>query len=157
MDTAYGRRWIRRIGNCEYAFSCEDLALIRRISFPGYGVLVRNEYVTVSGSQYVVFNGTEYAVLIFLNEYAVLDRKFDTPYPMEVDTPHRYAVSSLMDTAYWLSEQSEVGVDYGGINARIAFPGYGVLDLVSFVVFGECRHRYAVSSLMDTAYWLSEQ
>ncbi|GJX22106.1 DNA-directed DNA polymerase [Tanacetum coccineum] len=35
--------------------------------------------------------------------------------------------------------------------------GYGVLDLVSFVVFGECRHRYAVSSLMDTAYWLSEQ
>ncbi|GJU25906.1 hypothetical protein Tco_1164527 [Tanacetum coccineum] len=41
MDTAYGRRCIRRIGNCEYAFSCEDLALIRRISFPGYGVLVR--------------------------------------------------------------------------------------------------------------------
>ncbi|GKC20697.1 hypothetical protein Tco_1022847, partial [Tanacetum coccineum] len=35
--------------------------------------------------------------------------------------------------------------------------GYGVLDLVSFVVFGECSHRYAVSSLMDTAYWLSEQ
>ncbi|GJY56399.1 hypothetical protein Tco_0455514 [Tanacetum coccineum] len=43
MDTTYGRRWIRRIGNCEYAFSCEDLALIRRISFPGYGVLVRIE------------------------------------------------------------------------------------------------------------------
>ncbi|GJS67138.1 hypothetical protein Tco_0681702 [Tanacetum coccineum] len=40
MDTAYGRRWIRRIKNCEYAFSCEDLALIRRISFPGYDVLV---------------------------------------------------------------------------------------------------------------------
>nr|GEU51799.1 zinc knuckle CX2CX4HX4C [Tanacetum cinerariifolium] len=36
-------RWIWRIGNCEYAFSCEDLALIRRISFPRYGVLVRNE------------------------------------------------------------------------------------------------------------------
>nr|GEV59694.1 reverse transcriptase domain, reverse transcriptase zinc-binding domain protein [Tanacetum cinerariifolium] len=35
MYTAYGGRWIRRIGNCEYAFSCEDLALIRRISFPG--------------------------------------------------------------------------------------------------------------------------
>ncbi|GKB06928.1 retrovirus-related pol polyprotein from transposon TNT 1-94 [Tanacetum coccineum] len=31
------------------------------------------------------------------------------------------------------------------------------IGLVSFVVFGECRHRYAVSSLMDTAYWLSEQ
>ncbi|GJS26090.1 hypothetical protein Tco_0486710 [Tanacetum coccineum] len=36
------KRWIRRIRNCEYAFSCEDLALIRRISFPGYGVLIRN-------------------------------------------------------------------------------------------------------------------
>ncbi|GJU78605.1 retrotransposon protein, putative, ty1-copia subclass [Tanacetum coccineum] len=41
MDTAYGRRWICRIGNYEYVFTCEDLALICRISFPGYGVLVR--------------------------------------------------------------------------------------------------------------------
>ncbi|GJS13944.1 hypothetical protein Tco_0408416 [Tanacetum coccineum] len=63
-----------------------------------------------------------------LNEYAVLDRELDTPYPMEVDTPysdfdqnsglevglirriqgldttHGYAVSSLMDTTYWSSE-----------------------------------------------------
>ncbi|GJR66752.1 gag-pol polyprotein [Tanacetum coccineum] len=31
------------------------------------------------------------------------------------------------------------------------------IDHVSFVVFGEYRHRYAVSSLMNTAYWLSEQ
>ncbi|GKD98587.1 hypothetical protein Tco_1382484 [Tanacetum coccineum] len=43
MDTVYGRRWIRRIGNCEDAFSCEDLALIRRISFLGYGILVRKD------------------------------------------------------------------------------------------------------------------
>nr|GEV24958.1 hypothetical protein [Tanacetum cinerariifolium] len=35
--------------------------------------------------------------------------------------------------------------------------GYGVLDLVSVVVFSECMHKYAVSSLMDTAYLLSEQ
>ncbi|GKB38577.1 putative reverse transcriptase domain-containing protein [Tanacetum coccineum] len=34
--------------------------------------------------------------------------------------------------------------------------GYGVLDLVFFVVFGECRHRYAASSSMDTAYWFSK-
>ncbi|GKA42790.1 hypothetical protein Tco_0735450 [Tanacetum coccineum] len=27
------------------------------------------------------------------------------------------------------------------------------IRLVSFVVFGECRHGYTVSSLMDTAYW----
>ncbi|GKE27480.1 hypothetical protein Tco_1442864, partial [Tanacetum coccineum] len=26
----------------------------------------------------------------------------------------------------------------------------------SSVVFGECRHGYAVSSLMDMAYWSSE-
>ncbi|GJZ44258.1 hypothetical protein Tco_0591513 [Tanacetum coccineum] len=33
LDTAYSRGVIRRIGNCLYAFSCEELALIRRISF----------------------------------------------------------------------------------------------------------------------------
>ncbi|GKA41243.1 hypothetical protein Tco_0733836 [Tanacetum coccineum] len=27
------------------------------------------------------------------------------------------------------------------------------IGFVSFVVFGECRHRYAVSSLMDMTYW----
>ncbi|GKC19266.1 hypothetical protein Tco_1021416, partial [Tanacetum coccineum] len=42
MDTPYGRRGIRRIGNCLYVFSCEELALIRRISFPGYGVLYKS-------------------------------------------------------------------------------------------------------------------
>ncbi|GKC60718.1 putative reverse transcriptase domain-containing protein, partial [Tanacetum coccineum] len=45
--------------------------------------------VTVSDSQYAIFNGTEYAVLIFLNEYAVLNIKLDTSYPLEVDTPYR--------------------------------------------------------------------
>ncbi|GKD74624.1 hypothetical protein Tco_1332906 [Tanacetum coccineum] len=45
---------------------------------------------------------------------------------------------------------------------RIQGVGYGILrflgriGLVSFVVFGECRHRYVVSSLMDMMYWLSE-
>ncbi|GJY07489.1 hypothetical protein Tco_0374543 [Tanacetum coccineum] len=70
-------------------------------------------FVTVSGDQYAVFNGTKYAVLILLNEYTVLDRKLDTPYPMEVDTPYRfidqnsdlksvrYGVSIVLDTAYW--------------------------------------------------------
>ncbi|GJS36595.1 casein kinase 1-like protein HD16 [Tanacetum coccineum] len=33
LDTAYGRSWIRRIGNWSCAISCEELALIRRISF----------------------------------------------------------------------------------------------------------------------------
>ncbi|GJU80625.1 hypothetical protein Tco_1282990 [Tanacetum coccineum] len=41
----------------------------------------------------------------------------------------RYGVSKGLDTAYW-----------------------GRIELVSFVVFGECRHGYAVSSLMDTTH-----
>ncbi|GJZ53938.1 hypothetical protein Tco_0608823 [Tanacetum coccineum] len=46
--------------------------------------------------------------------------------------------------------------DYGVIG-YFWILGYGRIELlVSFVVFGECRHGYAVSSLMDTAYWLSE-
>ncbi|GJR92979.1 hypothetical protein Tco_0265153 [Tanacetum coccineum] len=52
-----------------------------------------------------------------------------------------------------------------GIKARKVWKSvrYGVskdwirhIDLYSRVVFGECRHRYTVSSLMDTAYWSSE-
>ncbi|GJV06301.1 hypothetical protein Tco_1343957 [Tanacetum coccineum] len=76
----------------------------------------------------------------------------------------RYGVSKVLDTAY----QGFLGVgttfdifqnlhilylEYGVLPSF----GYDVLDLVSFVVFGEYRHRYAVSSLMDTAYWSSEQ
>ncbi|GJS63924.1 hypothetical protein Tco_0678488 [Tanacetum coccineum] len=37
MDTAYGSSLIRRIRNWSNALSCEVLALIRRISFVGYG------------------------------------------------------------------------------------------------------------------------
>ncbi|GJR84585.1 hypothetical protein Tco_0155370 [Tanacetum coccineum] len=35
----------------------------------------------------------------------------------------------------------------------LIFSGYGVLSLFPFWSFGECRHGYAVSSLMDTAYY----
>nr|GEU35815.1 helicase [Tanacetum cinerariifolium] len=49
-------------------------------------------------------------------------------------------------------------------NIHLLYLQYGVLvfwiwriDLVSLVVFGECRNKYVVSSLMDMAYWLSEQ
>ncbi|GKA21214.1 putative reverse transcriptase domain-containing protein [Tanacetum coccineum] len=38
----------------------------------------------------------------------------------------------------------------------LSLSGYGVLIFIPFVVFGECRHGYAVSSLMDTAYWSLE-
>ncbi|GKE82995.1 hypothetical protein Tco_1552995, partial [Tanacetum coccineum] len=36
-------------------------------------------------------------------------------------------------------------------------PGYGVLDFLSLWFLVKCRHRYAVSSLMDMAYRMSEQ
>ncbi|GJT14446.1 retrovirus-related pol polyprotein from transposon TNT 1-94 [Tanacetum coccineum] len=58
-------------------------------------------------------------------------------------------------------EYGRYGLEYGVLPSSgfgvLPSSGYGVFDLVSFVVFGEYRHRYAVSSLMDTGYWLSEQ
>ncbi|GJU32372.1 hypothetical protein Tco_1175961 [Tanacetum coccineum] len=65
-----------------------------------------------------------------------------------------------MDKGGFQPERLAQGLEYGRYGLKygvLPSAGYGVLDLVSFVVFGECRHRYAVSSLMDTAYWLSEQ
>ncbi|GJX81671.1 retrovirus-related pol polyprotein from transposon TNT 1-94 [Tanacetum coccineum] len=56
----------------------------------------KTRYVTVSDGQYAVFNVTEYAVLILLNEYDVLDRKLDMPYPMEADTPYQFIDQNSM-------------------------------------------------------------
>ncbi|GJT76884.1 hypothetical protein Tco_1043609 [Tanacetum coccineum] len=43
LNTPYCLLKIHRIGNCEYAFTCEELALIRRIFFSGIpAVMVRN-------------------------------------------------------------------------------------------------------------------
>ncbi|GJS17768.1 hypothetical protein Tco_0412240, partial [Tanacetum coccineum] len=44
--------------------------------------------ILIVHDRYVICNRSGYAVLISLNEYVVLDRKLDTPYPMEVDTPY---------------------------------------------------------------------
>ncbi|GJT22599.1 hypothetical protein Tco_0892536 [Tanacetum coccineum] len=66
----------------------------------------------VTDDRYAVSNGSVYVVLISLNEYAVLDKKLDTPYPMKVDTPYStidqnsvrrsqcsfYGVSRILDT-----------------------------------------------------------
>ncbi|GJS69582.1 hypothetical protein Tco_0702423 [Tanacetum coccineum] len=74
----------------------------------------------------------------------------------------RYGVSKGLDTAYW--GFLGVGTMFDIFqNIHILYFQYGVLvfwirhiDLVSFVVFGDCRHGYAISSLMDTAHWYSE-
>ncbi|GKB24297.1 hypothetical protein Tco_0863698 [Tanacetum coccineum] len=66
-----------------------------------------NISASVPDDRYDVSNGSGYSILICWDEYAIFDRKLDTPYLMEVDTQfsmHGYAVSSLMDTAYWSSE-----------------------------------------------------
>ncbi|GJT75539.1 hypothetical protein Tco_1042264 [Tanacetum coccineum] len=77
----------------------------------------------------------------------------------------RYGVSKVFDTAYW--GFLEVGTMFD-IFHKILFP-YGLntaywyfLDTAYWILFPswslvKCRHIYAVSSLMDTAYWLSEQ
>ncbi|GJR67697.1 hypothetical protein Tco_0013762 [Tanacetum coccineum] len=38
--------------------------------------------------RYAVSNGSGYAVLIYWDEYALLDKELDTQYLMEVDTPY---------------------------------------------------------------------
>ncbi|GJW32992.1 heat shock 70 kDa protein 15-like protein [Tanacetum coccineum] len=48
LDTAYGSRVIRRIGNWSNALPCEVQALIRRISFAGYDVEALNKKVKKS-------------------------------------------------------------------------------------------------------------
>ncbi|GJS72062.1 hypothetical protein Tco_0704903 [Tanacetum coccineum] len=47
-----------------------------------------NISASIPDDRYTVSNGSGYAVLIFWNEYAILDRKLDTPYLMEVDTSY---------------------------------------------------------------------
>ncbi|GKF79599.1 hypothetical protein Tco_0235167, partial [Tanacetum coccineum] len=47
-----------------------------------------NISASIPDDRYVVSNGSGYTVLICWDEYAVLDRELDTPYPMEVDTPY---------------------------------------------------------------------
>ncbi|GKA11973.1 hypothetical protein Tco_0691519 [Tanacetum coccineum] len=63
--------------------------------------------------QYAVSNGSGYAVLIGWDEYAVLDRELDTPYPVEVDTP------------YSTVDQSSARI------RRIFLDGYGTPPIVS--------------------------
>ncbi|GJU52890.1 hypothetical protein Tco_1226604 [Tanacetum coccineum] len=69
---------------------------------------------------------------------------------------------SMLDTTYWGFLRVETTLDIFQNSHTLyleydvlSLSGYGVLK-ISFVVNGECRHGYAISSLMDTAYWSSE-
>ncbi|GJZ59835.1 hypothetical protein Tco_0615651, partial [Tanacetum coccineum] len=76
----------------------------------------------------------------------------------------RYGVSKVFDTAYWgflgvwttsdiFQNLHILYLEYGVL---LSF-GYGVLVLIPSWSLVKYRHRYAVSSLMDTAYCLLEQ
>ncbi|GJR39944.1 hypothetical protein Tco_1215628, partial [Tanacetum coccineum] len=72
------------------------------------------------------------------------------------------SIRRIQGIGYGVLEFLGVGTTFNIFqNIHILYLEYGVLiffwirriELVSFVVFGECRRGYAVSSLMDTAYW----
>ncbi|GKE87583.1 hypothetical protein Tco_1565058 [Tanacetum coccineum] len=74
----------------------------------------------------------------------------------------RCGVFNGLDTVYWGLLGVGTTLDIFQNIIFIPYFQYGILVfwirciLLSFVVFGECRHVYAVSSFMDTAYWSSE-
>ncbi|GJV41748.1 hypothetical protein Tco_1420188 [Tanacetum coccineum] len=79
-------------------------------------------------------NGGGIRVLITWDEYVVLVRELDTPYPMKGDTPY----STVDQNSFWKPV------------------GYGVSKCWIRRIGDFLEHGYAVSSLMDTAYWSSE-
>ncbi|GJY60020.1 retrovirus-related pol polyprotein from transposon TNT 1-94 [Tanacetum coccineum] len=117
-------------------------------------------FASVPDDRYTVSNENRYAVLVCWDEYVVLDRKLDTPYPMEVDTLYstvdQNSVVGLirhiqgLDTAYWGFLRVGTTLDIFQNIIFIPYFQYGILvfwiqriELYSFVVFGECRHGYA--------------
>ncbi|GJX49802.1 ribonuclease H-like domain-containing protein [Tanacetum coccineum] len=100
--------------------------------------------------RYNVSNGSGYAVLIYWDEYVVLDKELDTPYPMKVDTPYSTVDQNSLevgwirriqelDTAYWGFLRVGTTLDifqniilipyleYDARIRRIFLDGYGVL------------------------------
>ncbi|GKB65958.1 hypothetical protein Tco_0927370 [Tanacetum coccineum] len=79
---------------------------------------------------------------------------------LEVDSIQRI---QGLDTTYWGFLGVGTTLDIFQNIIFIPYFQYGILvfwirriKLYSSVVFGECKHGYAVSSLMDTAYWSSK-
>ncbi|GJS19951.1 hypothetical protein Tco_0448583 [Tanacetum coccineum] len=65
-----------------------EWTVVKKIREPRVSLLALISASCNTDDRYFVSNGSGYAVLISLKEYAVLDRRLDTPYPMEVDTPY---------------------------------------------------------------------
>ncbi|GJX92146.1 hypothetical protein Tco_0345472 [Tanacetum coccineum] len=106
---------------------------------------------------------------IFLDGYGVLDVRTVIFKCLRLSSRMRleygrYGVLTEVNTAYreFLGVKTTFDIfenilfpylEYG----VLVFPGYGVLILFPLWSFVKCRHRYAVSSLMDTAYRMSKQ
>ncbi|GJX00358.1 hypothetical protein Tco_0184271, partial [Tanacetum coccineum] len=112
-------------------------------------------YETLDGDSFCMFKITTMLRVVSVNDVE-MDRCLEKG---------RYGVSKVFDTAYW--GFLRVGTTFD-IFQNILFP-YGLntvywsfLDTAYWILFPswslvKCRHRYGVSFLMDTAYWLSEQ
>ncbi|GJV64220.1 hypothetical protein Tco_1475048 [Tanacetum coccineum] len=112
--------------------------------------------------RYAVSNKSGYAVLISLNEYAVLDRKLDMPYPIEVDTPYlainqnSLEVGSIrriqgLDTAYWGFRG--VGTTFDIFqNIHIIYLEYGILSLSGYGILNFTPLWSLVSAGTDMPY-----
>ncbi|GJX99339.1 hypothetical protein Tco_0356358 [Tanacetum coccineum] len=83
---------------------------------------------SVPDNRYAVSNGSGYAELISLSEYAVLDRELDTPYPMEVDTPYSAIDQNSTDTSYLLD-------GYGILVFRIVIFKISLFNLQNAILF----------------------
>ncbi|GJS87004.1 NIN-like protein [Tanacetum coccineum] len=73
---------VKRMQNVPYALVVGSI-MIKAMLDKGFHLVLAKSY-----NRYAIFNGSGYAILISLSEYAVLDRELDTPYPIEVDTPY---------------------------------------------------------------------
>ncbi|GJW21103.1 hypothetical protein Tco_0031725 [Tanacetum coccineum] len=102
MDTAYGSSQIRRIGNWSNALSCEVLALIRRISFVGYGVCSQK-----SAFFKCDLDNSTNNVLIPLDSWTSGLLVYRLPLSVEygVSNPTEYGVSSSLSNIAYSSQQ----------------------------------------------------
>ncbi|GKA66399.1 60S ribosomal protein L31 [Tanacetum coccineum] len=97
-------------------------------------------FVQVLYDQYAISNGGGYGILISWDEYTVLDRELDTPYPMEVDTPY----STVDQNSGFLGVGTTLDIFQNII--FIPYLEYGVLSLsgygvLSFILCGLCTFK----------------
>nr|GEY56050.1 hypothetical protein [Tanacetum cinerariifolium] len=71
--------------------------------------------------------------------------------------PMAFGRGPTMSIPHWMKGYAAVTEVISCLGIRDTdFFGYGILILDPLWSLVKCRHRYAVSSLMDTAYWMSE-